>query len=452
MKDVIMPKLGFTMEEGVIVRWLKQAGDAVTQGEPIVEITTDKTNMEIEAPATGVLADVRAAEGDTVLVTQVIAVILGPGEKAPVSSPAPVPLPAAPREAAPREAAPREAAPRADVHATPIAQAVARDLGVDLATIAGSGPRSKITREDVVAAAAAGGKPRATPAARKAARALGVDLTDVAGSGPRGRVQAGDVSVAAVAAAANVAAAALPAPVVDAAPAPMAIKTLPFSGMRKTIALRLQKSAQEAPHITFDADIDVSALEALRARANARLPEGAARISVTAVIARACAWALARHPRINSQLDLANNQIRLMPEANIGIAVALEDGLIVPVVHEAGRKGLAALGAEIADLSARAKANKLKPAELSGGTFTISNLGMLGVDRFTAIINPPESAILAVGRAVKTFVPDAHDQPVLRPLMTIRLSADHRIIDGAAAALFMRDLREALERPDTMLM
>ncbi|MBP7601534.1 MAG: E3 binding domain-containing protein, partial [Thermoflexales bacterium] len=218
MKDVIMPKLGFTMEEGSIVRWLKQAGDAVTQGEPIVEITTDKTNMEIEAPATGILADLRAAEGDTVLVTQVIAVILGPGEKAPVSSPAPV-------------------APHTEIHATPIAQAVARDLGVDLANIAGSGPRSKITRQDVEAAAA--GKPRATPAARKAARALGVDLTDVAGSGPRGRVQAGDVSVAAVAAAANVAAAPLPVPVVDAAPAPMAIKTLPFSGMRKTIALRL---------------------------------------------------------------------------------------------------------------------------------------------------------------------------------------------------------------------
>ena len=438
MKDVIMPKLGFTMEEGSIVRWLKQAGDAVTQGEPIVEITTDKTNMEIEAPATGILADLRAAEGDTVLVTQVIALILGPGEKAPVSSPAPV-TPAA--------------APRAEVHATPIAQAVARDLGVDLATIEGSGPRSKITREDVVAAAAAAGKPRATPAARKAARELGVDLTGVAGSGPRGRVQAGDVSVAAVAAvAAAVAAAALPAPVAEAAPAPMAIKTLPFSGMRKTIALRLQKSAQEAPHITFDADIDVSALEALRARANARLPGGAARISLTAVLAKACAWALVRHPRINSQLDLANNVIRLMPEANIGIAVALEDGLIVPVVHNVDVKGLAALAAEIADLSARAKTNKLKPAELSGGTFTISNLGMLGVDRFNAIINPPESAILAVGRAVKTFVPDAHDQPVLRPLMTIRLSADHRIIDGAVAALFMRDLREALERPDTMLM
>jgi len=438
MKDVIMPKLGFTMEEGSIVRWLKQAGDTVTQGEPIVEITTDKTNMEIEAPATGVLADLRAAEGDTVLVTQVIAVILGPGEKAPDSSPAPV-APAA---------APEAAARGTSVHATPIAQAVARDLGVDLSTIEGSGPRAKITREDVVAAAAAAGKPRATPAARKAARELGVDLTGVAGSGPRGRVQAGDVSVAAAA----VAAVALPAPVVEAAPAPMAIKTLPFSGMRKTIALRLQKSAQEAPHITFDADIDVSALEALRARANARLPEGAARISLTAVLAKACAWALVRHPRINSQLDLANNVIRLMPEANIGIAVALEDGLIVPVIHGAGGKGLAALGAEVADLSARAKTNKLRPAELSGGTFTISNLGMLGIDRFNAIINPPESAILAVGRAVKTFVPDAHDQPVLRPLMTIRLSADHRIIDGAVAALFMRDLREALERPDTMLL
>ena len=438
MKDVIMPKLGFTMEEGSIVRWLKQAGDTVTQGEPIVEITTDKTNMEIEAPATGVLADLRAAEGDTVLVTQVIAVILGPGEKAPDSSPAPV-APAAAPEAAARGTA---------VHATPIAQAVARDLGVDLSTIEGSGPHAKITREDVIAAAAAAGKPRATPAARKAARELGVDLTGVAGSGPRGRVQAGDVSVAAAA----VAAVALPAPVVEAAPAPIAIKTLPFSGMRKTIALRLQKSAQEAPHITFDADIDVSALEALRARANARLPEGAARISLTAVLAKACAWALVRHPRINSQLDLANNVIRLMPEANIGIAVALEDGLIVPVIHGADGKGLAALGAEVADLSARAKTNKLRPAELSGGTFTISNLGMLGIDRFNAIINPPESAILAVGRAVKTFVPDAHDQPVLRPLMTIRLSADHRIIDGAVAALFMRDLREALERPDTMLL
>ena len=211
MKDVIMPKLGFTMEEGSIVRWLKQAGDTVTQGEPIVEITTDKTNMEIEAPATGVLADLRAAEGDTVLVTQVIALILGPGEKAPASSPAPV-LSAA---------APEAVAPRAEIHATPIAQAVARDLGVDLATIEGSGPRAKITREDVVAAAAAAGKPRATPAARKAAREMNVDLTDVAGSGPRGRVQTVDISAAASAAAA---AATLPAPVVDSAPSPMSCR------------------------------------------------------------------------------------------------------------------------------------------------------------------------------------------------------------------------------------
>ena len=442
MKDVIMPKFGFTMEEGTVVRWLKKAGDAVIQGEPLVEVTTDKINMEVEAPATGTLADVRAAEGEVVPVTQVIALILGPGERAPERA---APAPVTHSVQKPSAAA---AAPATGGAATPVAQAVARDLGVDLATVTGSGPRGTITREDVEAASrrqreATPERPRATPAARAAAAAANVDLAGVSGSGPRGRVQAADVAA--------VAAVRAPAPVVASPTAEAAFTTLPFAGMRKTIALRLQRSAQDAPHVTFDADVDATALEALRARANAGVADKAARVSVTAVLVQACAWALARNPRINSQLDVAAEQIKLMREANIGVAIALEDGLIVPVIANAGGKGLRALATELADLNARAKTNQLKPQELSGGTFTISNLGMYGIDRFTAIINPPESAILAVGRTTPVFVPDGEGRPVARPVMTLRLSADHRVIDGAVAARFMKDLREALERPESML-
>ncbi|NJM40650.1 MAG: 2-oxo acid dehydrogenase subunit E2 [Anaerolineae bacterium] len=213
---------------------------------------------------------------------------------------------------------------------------------------------------------------------------------------------------------------------------------------------RLQQSYQQVPHITFDVDVDVSAAEALRARANAKLKEGQAKIGLTAIVAKACAWALQRHPMINSRLDEAAGQIVLLDEVNIGIAVALDGGLIVPVVRNAQAKGVQQIANKIADLSVRAKANKLKQDEISSGTFSISNLGMYGVDRFTAIINPPEVAILAMGRSKMSFVPGANGQPVAKPIMTIRLSADHRVVDGAVAAQFLGDVRAAIEEPAMM--
>jgi pyruvate dehydrogenase E2 component (dihydrolipoamide acetyltransferase) len=281
------------------------------------------------------------------------------------------------------------------------------------------------------------------------AREIEVDLALVAGSGPNGRVQGRDVLTEGK------------RQKVESKKEnsnelliPNHQSLIPYSGMRKTIGTRLQASYQQIPHVTFDADVDVSAAEALRARANASLKSGQAKISLTAVIAKACAWALQRHPIVNSRLDEAAGQIVVLDEVNIGIAVALDGsptgGLIVPVVRLVHLKGMQQIANEMADLAARAKASKLKQDEISSGTFSISNLGMYGVDRFTAIINPPETAILAVGRSQMRFVPDANGQPVAKPMMTIRLSADHRVIDGAVAAQFLGDVRAAIEEPGLM--
>ncbi|MBP7690881.1 MAG: 2-oxo acid dehydrogenase subunit E2 [Anaerolineales bacterium] len=437
-KAVIMPKFGFTQESAQIVRWLKKAGDAVEQGDPIAEVTTDKVNMEVEAPESGILDGLRFQEGDTVPVTEIIAYLRAPNETLAAS--------AQPAGAAPAAAV--AAAPAAATAATPVAAKLAQDLGVDVSQVAGTGPGGRVTRRDVEAAAAAagaaGGRPRAVPAARRLARELGVDLAAVPGSGPHGRVQSADVKAAAESAAASV-----PAAAPAASPAPAGVKVIPLVGMRRTIATRLQKSFQDAPHIFFDAEIDVTAAEALRAAANARQAKEQPKLSLTVLIAKACAWALGRHPLLNSWL--VGDEIRVLDAVNLGVAVALEDGLIVPVVKDVAHKGLAQLAVEIAGLAERARTNRLRPDDVADGTFTISNLGMFGVDRFTAILNPPQVGILAVSRARSQFVPDAHGQPVARPLMTVTLSADHRVVDGAVAARFLKDLRDGLEQPSLLL-
>lgn len=430
-KAVIMPKFGFTQESAQIVRWLKQAGETVEQGDPIAEVTTDKVNMEVEAPASGVLDGLRFAEGETVPVTEVIAYIRAASEQLepPTASRGPQPAAASPTVVA---SAPPTVARSS---ATPVAEKMARDKGVDLSTLTGTGPGGRVTKRDVEAATVEADKPRAVPAARRAARELGVPLAEVAGSGPRGRIQSEDVRAAHAAA-------------VSAAGSAGA-RTIPLTGMRRTIATRLQQSYQQSPHIFFDAAIDATALEALRARANARLPKDAPRVSVTAIIAKACAWALGRHPLLNSRLE--GDAIVLLDDIHLGIAVALDEGLIVPVVRDAPRKGLAQLAADIADLAERARANRLRPNDVLDGTFSISNLGMFGVDRFTAIINPPQTAILAVSATRKQVVPDEHDQPVVRPMLTVTLSADHRVVDGAVAARFLKDLRDGLEQPALLM-
>ncbi|MFO7632086.1 MAG: dihydrolipoamide acetyltransferase family protein [Caldilinea sp.] len=444
---VIMPKFGMAQEEGTIIRWLKQAGEAVEKGETILEVQTDKIDMEVEATADGILTDVRYAADATVPVTTVIAYIAAPGETiTPASAPTSVQAVGAAVDEAP-----------ADRRASPVAQRMAAAAGVDLTRIAGSGRAGRITRRDVVNVLGSVAESqeeteflqetrflvRATPAARRLARENAIDLNTVAGRGPAGCIQAADVQSAAM----------------ELAPSTEAIELLkdtqpmvpagePLRGKRRTIAARLSQSWQTAPHIFFTTSIDWTRIDALTTDLGMDVEAGGGRLTPTVWIARATATALQRHPRLNAWLQAAGDQWVLHQHdlINLGIAVALDDGLLVPVVQDAGRLGLTALAARIADLSTRARAAQVTPDEVSGGTFTISNLGMYPVEHFTAIINPPEVAILAVGQAQM--------QPVWRGVafeprrtMKVTLSVDHRAIDGAVAAAFLAELKSLLEEP-----
>ncbi|KPL76548.1 hypothetical protein ADN00_11335 [Ornatilinea apprima] len=433
-KEVIMPKFGFTQEDSQILAWLKNEGDPVEKGDPIAEVSTDKVSMEIEAPEDGILSGILYPVGAVVPVTQVVAYILQPGENLPAAASAPVGKPA------PAAVVQKEEKLSG---ASPVAARMAKEAGVDLSGVEGSGPGGRILKQDVEFLLshpqASAGKVNATPAARSLAAQAKLELNQVSGSGPEGRIQAADVRRA------SQAGPAATAPAVPAA----ARRTIPFTGMRRAIGLNLQASYQQIPHITLQVDVDMSASEALRVQANQMLPAGSKdKVSLTAVIARAVVWSLARNPILNSRLE--EEEIVLLPDVNLGIAVALDEGLLVPVIQQAQGKGTLQLAAELREVTERARGGKLRQTDLQDGTFTISNLGMFGIDRFAAIINPPQTAILAVGQVRKQFVPDEHGQPVLHSVMTATLSADHRVIDGADAARFLADLRQALEKPEVM--
>lgn len=456
MKEVIMPKFGFTQEEGEILEWMVKEGDKVDQGDPLALVSTDKVSMEVEAPEAGIVAGLQYKQGETVPVTKIIAYLLKPGESLPspagtgstqsiaavkTAAPQPEPVPAHPPE-------------MVSGLLTPVAARMVKDLGLDASAIPGSGPAGRVTREDVEKFAAHlsqdaletqdSDKVRATPAARRLAREKDLALENVHGSGPGGRVQAADVQGAA-----EKKAPAVGMPVKKAAPAPASgVRSIPFEGMRKAIALNMAHSAQTIPSIQLEIDVDMEAALALHEQA--KLRAGEKKVSLTALIVKAVAWALSRNPMLNARLG--ENEILLLPDINIGVAVALESGLIVPVIHNADRKGVLQLAEEINDVSARARQNKLRSSDLEGGTFTISNLGMFGIDRFTAIINPPQVGILAVSAAKKQFVANEMGHPVLHSLMNIRLSADHRVVDGAEAARFLFDLRNGIEHPAEMLL
>ncbi len=423
---IILPKFGFTLETAEIIQWLKKDGDSVRSGEPICEVTTDKVNMEVEAPESGILIRPLFEAGATVKVTEIIAYLLRPGEIKPSDL--------------------SEKEPFNTFLASPVAQRVAEATNVDLTQVKGTGPNNRITRHDVESAVGQpSGKMRATPAARHLAKESGLDLKSIAGSGPQGRIQATDMqSVVDRNIQKNMPIEPPPAPPVEIYEAtepsdgPRIIK---MEGMRRTIAHRLQHSFQNAPHIFFDAQIDTTGIDGLRQTLKGRKEK----LSVTALVVKACAGVLMRHPWLNATLD--GEEIALWPTANIGIAVALDAGLLVPVIHHAERLSMQTIQLSVDDVAKRARENTLKVNDMVDGTFTISNLGMYGVDRFTAIINPPQVAILAVGRTQQLFVPDAHRQPVLRSFMTVTLSADHRVVDGAHAANFLQDLRTVLEEP-----
>ncbi len=416
---IIMPKFGMTQTEATVVRWLRQEGDQVQTGDPLLEVETDKVNMEVESPAGGILAGVSVQEGQVVPVTATIGYILQAGEALP---------PAAIFQTEARRV-------------TPVAARMAAAAGVDIAQVPAADAAGRVTRRDVEAYLA---RPRATPAARRVAREGGVVLDSVAGSGPEGRIQAADVADVVQAKQQHAA-------LTAAAEPPHAAQTIALQGMRRTIARRMQESYQTAPHITLTVEADMTAAETLRSELNAfsERTKGP-RMSVTAILVKVCAWALRRHPLVNASLH--DETIHLHEQANIGVAVALDEGLIVPVIHGAERLGIAEIAGQLDDLSQRARLGKLTPDDVIGGTFTISNLGMFGVKHFTAIINPPQAAILAVGCIAKrAIVDEATDQVLVRAIMEMTLSADHRVLDGATAARFLADVVAALERPGLLL-
>ena len=438
---VILPKMEMSQETATLVEWLKTEGMVVQKGEPLFVVETDKVTVEVEAPANGVLVRITAEPGQTLPVTTVIAQLLQPGESLPEP---PAETPARPA-ARPQETKSNGGPARAGMHtATPLAARMADSEGLDLAQIPGSGPGGQVTRADVARLLAAGrGKVRATPAARRIAREQQVPLEQVAGSGPRGRIQGRDVLAYQA------------APHTTTAPEPAAgdWTVVPFEGMRRTIAERMVASYQSAPHITFTARVDFTEFEAARARLNQRAErEDAPRFSVTALLVQLAARALRSHPMLNARLvnTAEQTEIHLMHAVNIGVAVALPEGLIVPVVRDADRKAGREIAAEVQQLAAKAREGRLAPGDVVGGTFTISNLGPFGVEQFTAILNPGQTGILAVGAAVREPVAVGNEVQI-RPMVHLTLAVDHRVVDGAVAAHFLADLRALLETPSLVL-
>jgi pyruvate dehydrogenase E2 component (dihydrolipoamide acetyltransferase) len=439
-KDVIMPALGMAQETGTLIQWLKAPGAVVARGEPLMEIETDKATVEIEAPADGTLAGVSAQAGDVIPVGERIAVILAAGETwtpAPASASSSGPAPATPIALAP---ASRPAAP---VSATPVAARMAAEHNLDLAAIKAAG--GVVRKEDVRAhlaaqpAASGNNRLRASPKARRLAQQHGLVLGRLRGSGPDGAILAGDV----------LAAASAPAP--TAPPSPSAGQPMPeamgTSRLWRIMAERVTQAWTTIPHFYLVREADASGLVAWYAEARQR---STARLTYTDLLVRLVAAALRQHPRLNATWNAAGNAIVSNPDINVGLAVAVDDGLVVPVIHHADQLGLSQLAGRRAELVAKAQAGKLAPADISGGTFTVSNLGMFGVDVFNPIINPPQAAILAVGRVADRVIP-VDGQPAIRPMVTFSLACDHRVVDGARGGQFLNTLADLVAMPMRLL-
>jgi pyruvate dehydrogenase E2 component (dihydrolipoamide acetyltransferase) len=420
---VIMPALELAQETGKVLRWLKTPGDGVLKGEPIVEIETDKVTVEVEAPASGVLREVSAQPGDVVPVGATIALIFAAGE---AGAAAPEPGAAAARHAG---AAATPPVPPA-VKASPLARKLAEQHGVDIAAVKTAGGR--VEKADVLAyvegqKAAAGNGARAriaaaSPKARRLAAERGVDLRVVRGSGPGGAVLAADVPAA---------------PQRAAAPG--------LGSVWRIMAERMTASWTTAPHFYLVREVNVSRLVTWRERAS---KQTAVRITYTDLLVKLVAAALLQHPRVN--VSWKDGAIVQHAEINIGLAVAIEDGLVVPVLHRADALTLAEIAGRREDVVSRAQAGRLRPADIQGGGFTISNLGMYGVDAFNAIVNPPQAAIVAVGRIADRVVA-VNGQPAVQPTMVLTLSCDHRALDGARGAQFLGALAELIEEPLALL-
>ncbi|MCC0080040.1 MAG: pyruvate dehydrogenase complex dihydrolipoamide acetyltransferase [Rhodobacter sp.] len=433
--EILMPALSPTMEEGTLAKWLVKEGDTVTSGQVIAEIETDKATMEFEAVDEGTIGKIVIAEGtEGVKVNTLIAVLLEEGESAsdigtakPAATTATATADTAKAEAPAATTTPAPAAPVSDgkrVFATPLARRIAADKGLDLSTIAGSGPHGRIVKADVEGATAA---PKAAASAPAAA--------------------------ASAAPAAPAAKAAMPtgadANTVMKMFEGRAFEEVKLDGMRKTVAARLTEAKQTIPHFYLRRSVQLDALMAFRAQLNGQLESRGVKLSVNDFIIKACAMALQKVPDANAVW--AGDRILRLKPSDVAVAVAIDGGLFTPVLKDAHQKSLSALSAEMKDLATRARNRKLAPHEYVGGSFAISNLGMYGIENFDAVINPPHGSILAVGAGLK--------QPVVKPdgeigvatVMSMTLSVDHRVIDGALGADFLAAIIENLENPMAML-
>ena len=428
-KDVIMPALGMAQETGTLIQWLKSAGDSVTKGEPLMEIETDKATVEIEAPASGILSSIIAQAGDVIPVGQRIALILAPGE---VDSETPLHARSAPASS------PKSDSTSQPLTATPVAARLAAEYNLDITQIK---PTSgQIRKEDVLAflkeeggrmkdEASSSSHVLASPKARRLAQERGIDLNTITGTGPNGAVIVSNLPVS---------------------NSPVSLpnnegETLTTTRIWRIMVQRLTQAWTTIPHFYLIREVNASRLVAWREKVQNNSAE---KITFTDLFVRLTAVALRKYPRLNASWQ--NDNIILNADINIGLAVAVEDGLVVPVMHRADELNLAQLSARRSEIVARAQAGKLSLDDLSGGTFTISNLGMYGVDAFNAIVNPPQAAILAVSRIADRVVA-LNGQPAVQPMLTFSLSCDHRVVDGARGAQFLQTLADLVEEPLQLL-
>jgi pyruvate dehydrogenase E2 component (dihydrolipoamide acetyltransferase) len=436
--NILMPALSPTMTEGTLARWLKKQGESVKAGDVIAEIETDKATMEVEAVDEGVLGKILVADGtEGVKVNAPIAILVQEGEAVPEAAPAPAPAPAA----APPAAASAETAKPAEAQA-PAAAAPA-------AAPASNGHDK-------------GDRIFASPLAKRVAKEMGIELKGINGTGPNGRIVRADVEAARAApAAAPAAAAPAPAPAAKPAPAPAPTKAaaitaphslVPHTTMRRVIAKRLTESKQSVPHFYLTMDIELDALLKLRGELNARSAKdgaGAFKLSVNDMIIKASAIALRRVPKVNA--SFTEEGVAFYEDVDISVAVAIPDGLITPIIRRADQKGLATISNEMKDLGLRARAGKLKPEEFQGGGFSVSNLGMFGVKDFQAIINPPQAAILAVGAGEQR--PVVKDGALaVATVMSATLSVDHRVVDGALGAEWLQAFKAIIQEPLNLML
>ena len=442
MPEIQMPKLSDTMSEGTLVSWKKKKGDQVSAGEVLAEIETDKATMEWESPEDGTLTEIYVEEGGKVNIGDKIAFIGGEGEEAPKEQ-----AQAEKEEKQPKPAEQKEKQPQAKTEKPAPAQKKEQEAAP---------PAQKTTVEPAVSAAPKKEKPeearvKASPVARRVAAELGIDLTSVKGTGPEGRVTETDVrgaakSAGSVADHGGAKVESKPAPSIKAGES----ARIQLSGMRKIIAQRLVESLGPVPHFYLEIDVNAGPLmEAREELKSAGEGADAAKITVNDFVLKAAVQAAVKVPRVNASFD--GDAIVQYADIDLGIAVAIEEGLLTPVIRAAQNKPLREISELAKDLAHRARNKRMKPEEFQGGTFTVSNLGGMGIDSFSAVINPPQGFILAVGRITKVPVIDDSDQIVVGHHMSLTMSCDHRVIDGALGAEYLKELRHLLENPALLL-